>query len=84
MGIFGVSEGAIRAALAVRIALPAPPAPTALRGVSRGVSGTFLGGHCGPFGPPGEAILVTSDTSGSRPETTLELRSSPKRFEDGL
>ena len=43
-------EGAIRAALAVRIALPAPEAPTALRELSQGVSGTFQGGQWGPFG----------------------------------
>ena len=84
MGPIGSSEGAIRPALAVRIALPAPEAPTALRAVSRGVSGTPQGGHWGPFGSPRGTILVPSDPSGSRPETIWELRSSPKRFEDGF
>ena len=75
-------EGAIRAALAEWIACAAFEAPTALRGVSRGVSGTPRGGHFGPFGSPREAILLPLEASGSRPGTISELRSSLECFED--
>ena len=65
-------EGAIRAALAEWIACAALEAPTALRGVSRGVSGTPRGGHFGPFGSPREAILLPLEASGSRPGTSAD------------
>ena len=82
MGTLVSLEGAIRAALAEWIACAALEAPTALRGVSRGVSGTPRGGHFGPFGSPREVILLPLDASRSRPGTISELRSSPKCFED--